>query len=359
MSEDESSKSKAPKLQPETDRGGSGRPPRKTAIGYFAEGEDDDSHRNKPNLRFGQKMVVRTVASVIGGYRVQIRDTSVDAFLKTDKTLGKNILLSVVFKEFTSSGMPTFILGQSENENFVDGKPIIRRFQSETVDTSHFKYKRCSDYLPMSIGTAFEQLNFEEINIKRFITSVSAPNFSGCIRFSSQQLLARGYMVMLVGRCIRAEYRCASETFGRNTEESILAILDNLVEEDAVVEVVNLEKKLVIPLGAPFLGTFDSWHLKREDENLVQIALDWFKYGDTRTGMIYFQSEHGAAWTAFYKGRFIGFFDVESQVFSKETGWLERYIENSHELDMQTYLLPNSSVGNKYDLGYDLVNLQE
>lgn len=70
MSEDESSKSKAPKLQPETDRGGSGRPPRKTAIGYFAEGEDDDSHRKKPNLRFGQKMIVRIMSERIGGYRV-------------------------------------------------------------------------------------------------------------------------------------------------------------------------------------------------------------------------------------------------------------------------------------------------
>jgi hypothetical protein len=121
MSEDEQSKSKAPGLQPETDRGGSGRPPRKTAIGYFVEGEDDDNLRKKPNLRFGQKMIVRIRSEMIGGYRVKIKDTEVEAYLKTDKSFQLNILLAVIFKEFhPASRIPGSIQNKNRSPNYCE-----------------------------------------------------------------------------------------------------------------------------------------------------------------------------------------------------------------------------------------------
>lgn len=358
MSEDELFKSKSPKLQPETDRGGSGRPPRKTAIGYFAEGEDDDSHKKQPNLRFGQKMVVRTVASVIGGYRVQIRDTSVEALLKTDKSFSINILLAVVFKEFTSSGMAIFVLTNKEKENFVEGKPVLRQFHSEKIDTSLLKYKRRSDTLPVSFGSAYKQVDFEELNIRRFIESISEPKFNGWVKFSSQQLLARGFLVILDGKCVGAEYRCASETFDRSTEGSILSLLDNLAVEDAVVEMNRVEREVSFALSIPFLGCFDSWHLKLDTENFIQIILDWFQFGASKSGMVCFQSEKGSAWAGFSQGKFIGFFDIESQSLKYKIEFLANYIEQARELEMQTFVLPEilsrSTNGSGFELAHFL-----
>ncbi|MCW5822351.1 MAG: hypothetical protein KIT34_06075 [Cyanobacteria bacterium TGS_CYA1] len=354
MSDDDSSKSNKPKLQPEVDRGGSGRPPRKTAIGYFSEGEDDDSHKKSPNLKYGQRMVVRTLAPVIDGYRVKIRNTDVEAVLKTNKVFQINILLVVIFKEFTNSGTPIFILSRYDQVNYVDGKPILRRFHSENIDKSRFSYKRRSDSLPMSFGTGYAQIDFEETNVRRFISQISEPNFNGCVKFSSKQLLARGYLIMMGGRCTGAEYRSASDNFDRGTEGSIANILENLVVEDAVVQVFHLQREILLAMSAPFFGEFDSWHLDKKDDGYVKTILDWFKFGTSRTGLVYFQSEIGAAWAGFFQGRFIGFFDIEKQTFRSKTEFLDRYIELSRELDMQTYVLPDLMTISNSEPGFKL-----
>lgn len=75
--------------------------------------------------------------------------------------------------------MPIFTLTTNEQENFVDSKPVVRAFYSDEFDNSRLKYKRRSDSLPMSFGTNYKRIDFEEINIKRFIESISEPNFNG------------------------------------------------------------------------------------------------------------------------------------------------------------------------------------
>lgn len=357
MSDDETSKSKVPKLQPETDRGGSGRPPRKTAIGYFAEGEDDDSYRKQPNLRFGQKMIVRIMSEMIGGYRVKIRDTSVEAFLKTDKSFQLNIRLAVIFKEFTKSGMPIFVLTNNEQENFVDGKPVLRRFYCENIDSSNLKHKRRSDSIPKTFESRVRQIDFEETNVRRFVRSIGESDFNGCIKFSSQQLLARGFLIILDGRCVGAEFRSASEPFDRSVESSILCILEHFAVEDADVQVIDIQRELVFVLSIPFQGHFDSWHLKDDAEILVQMVIDWFRSVTAKTGLIYFQSEWGAAWAVFFQGDFIGYFDIENQVFTDQFQKFEEFVKRSTLLDMQTYVLPFTGKGSTIDTGFDLAQL--
>lgn len=354
MSDDDSSKTKKPKLQPEVDRGGSGRPPRKTAIGYFSEGEDDDSHRKKDNLKYGQKMVLKILAPDLLGFRVKIKNTSVEAILNTDKAFQMNILVVGIFKGFNKSGTPVFMLSGRSQENYVDGKPVLQRFKSETLDLSKFKYKRKSDSLPMSFGTRFEQIDFEETNVRRFITNISEPNFHGCIKFSSQQILARGYLMMMGGRCIGAEYSCASETFAKSTEGSIACILDNLAVEDAVVQKFNLSREIVYTLSSPFLAKH-SWDMSNEEPDFVKRVIEDFRHGTTKTGMIQLRTQQGFAWAIFFSGRFIGFFNVETQTFRNNIEVFDKYLESSNELLAQTYVLPLFWKVADDDAGIDLI----
>lgn len=328
-----------PRPQPEVDRGGSGRPPRKTAIGYFDDPDDDESFKRRDNFKKYQKVKVVILGQLIGGYMVKVVGMDVTGTLKTERRFSEDLRVEAVFWEWTLNGTPIFILSENEMADVVKGVPKLKQIDFSKDLERKFKFKRRTDILPMPVEALIEKIDFEEINIRKFLKSLNDEAFNGFVLFSSQQLLSRGYLLMHKGLSVGCDYASASQDYDFPVEQSIKLMLEDFVAEDAIVLKCPRQPEIVLAISAAFMGVQIPWEYEVPDAQTLLLVMDWFKYGNEKTGFIQISSDLGSCFAYFYKSQFQGCFQTESQTFEQDEKEIFAFLSDSLEPSIQIYTL--------------------
>lgn len=329
-----------PKPKPEVDRGGSGRPPRKTALAYFGDAEDDDSFKRGDNFKKFQKVVVQITGQSLGGFDVQVVGMNVAGRLKTNRSFTQFSNVEVVFKEWSSSGKPVFVLSENESVDFLEGQPVLKQLDPKIHYDTKLKFKRESDILPLPVQALIERIDFEEININKFLKLLNDEAFTGFITFSSIQLLSRGFFLMHKGLCVGCHFSSASNKLEYPTEDAIKLMLDAFVAEDAVVQKCPRDEEIVVALSAAYMGKLNPWEYDTANAESLLKLFDWFKFGNDKTGLILIASDLGSCFAYFYNREFIGCFQTETQSFTTDEKDVFVFLSDSVGASIQHFILP-------------------
>lgn len=329
-----------PKPKPEVDRGGSGRPPRKTALAYFGDAEDDDSFKRGDNFKKFQKVVVQLTGQTFSGYGVQVVGMNIAGVLQTNRSFTQFSTVEAVFIKWTPSGTPLFVLSENESVDFVEGQPVLKQLDPKIHYDTKLKFKRESDILPLPVQALIEKIDFEEININKFLKSLNDEVFTGFITFSSNQLLARGFFLMRKGLCVGCHFSSASNKLEYPTEDAIKLMLDAFVAEDAVVQKCPREVEIVETLSAAYMGKLNPWEYDTANADSLLKLFDWFKYGNDKTGLILIASDLGSCFAYFYNREFIGCFQTETQSFTTDEKDVFVFLSDSVGASIQHFILP-------------------
>ncbi len=363
---DDETKKRKPKTNTETDRGGAGRPPKKTAVGY---GGGDDSPVYKP----GQLLLCKIVRAEAGGYGVSIIDAP-----------GSDIQQRSLPKQFHTGFLPTKerlipgeeVLGRfvcihnqkillSTNSGVVAGYvgagdklPKVEKFDTENF--APFRYKRATDLiLPPIQPDSLKQFKIGDYDLDWLISDVEGGKRTGCIKTSSAERRSRAAVLIYHGRAVGCVYGCYSKPDTLPTEQSLKSLLTDLSLPETEVTMYNLPEDATLAMSALFIG----YPVSRSDDYDARSYMDyicnWFEAKGTTACVAISLKQTMATCLAFiYRGKFCGAFYVENQKFIEDREIVNELLRNDPKSDAEACILPPEMTASAVRFGFSLSEIR-
>ena len=365
-----------PQTQTEPERGGSGRPPRKTAIGYGGE----DSSGYKP----GEYVSCKITAVEPGGYavkiltppksssgRTSILKTHPPGFLPTQKRLnpGQEVLARFVCihnnrillsAEFTATPESQ---KASDSQQIGDAKPsasIVVDSGKPGIELSKhqnkFRSKRATDLFPLPFDALnTKNLTMEEYDLDWLVTDLESGMFTGVMKASSKEKGSHSGMLLYRGRAVGCIYVSKDRPDTAATEESIRLMLADLKLPETQVTLYELPDNVVLPMSALFVG----YPVSRSDDYHSRAYFDyicnWFREKKLSACLAISLPSNASTCLAFvFKGQLSGIFFVEDLTFTVDEEFIFGLFNSYSNATVEASILPPEMTSSAVRLGFSL-----
>jgi len=362
--DDEAQKPK-PKTRTEPERGGSGRPPRRTAVG---SGGGDDLPRYKP----GQVVLCRVVSEEPGGYAVSVltppgnlmdrRKTTPNAdlpgFLATQAILKpaeeimakfvchfrNRILLSTTFSSKSAGGQkdsPETIAFATSDLDEPSGQQL--QSQVERNQARPHRLQRATDLFPPPVSASdVAVVNTAKGRLDRMIADIESDFYTGVVRASSEDRLSRAAMLVYQGRVVGCIYGNKNSPETPPTEEALRLMLIEMCLPDTKISMYPLPDPTVLGMSALFLGYPVQPDHESDAQSYLDYLLGWFESKQQTACLAIVLPGDAATCLAFvHEGRFDRAFHVEDREFSRTTEFVHALLKSDPGAIIEASILPS------------------
>lgn len=362
---DDDTKKRKPKTKTETDRGGSGRPPKKTAIGYGGD--------YSPVYKPGQLLLCRIERAEPGGYGVSILEAPGSdiqqktlskqfhfGFLPTTERLAPN---QEVLARFVCIHNQRILL--SANSGGAGGEVGVGDKQREVqrLDTENFapfRYKRATDLiLPPIQADSLREFKIGDYDLDWLISDLEIGMRTGCVKVTSAERRSRAAMLLYRGRAVGCVYGSKSKPDTLPTEQSLKSMFSDLSLPETNVMTYNLPENVTLAMSALFLG----FPVTRSDGYDARSYLDyicsWFENkGQTACLAISLRQTMATCLVFIYKGKFCGAFYVENQKFIEDKQIVDELLRNDPMSYVEASILTPEMTSSAVPFGFSLRQIQ-
>lgn len=379
-----------PKTKTQPDKGGSGKPPRPTAVATGGggrggdrggkgpkrnrpDGEDEGEDWGEKNLVPGQTVSCQIMRRLKGRYLVYLTRFKRDAILVTDEDLAVGttviakfdrrdsmsqiyLFLPSIQKAFwlkpyslptysflgpeDSTGRPTMIAGGFYS-SWIQAKESAST-QEEEGEQRQFQFKRATDLFPPPLETdSFLQIKMNNYESEWLVSDLESGQRTGCVRLNNEKEESRGAILVYRGRVVGCVFNSVESPETQSTKESLALFVPALKQADTVVTLYDLPESLVLAKCSLFLG----YPVQREDDynslDYYRYIMDWFKKeGGTGCMAVALSGGRGAVLGYVHQAELIGSFSVDEQIYSTEKEIFEALLEHDSGCRMAISILP-------------------
>ena len=342
--------------QTEADRGGSGQPPRKTALGYSGD-EDGD-------LKPGQSVVCEVVKAEPGCYEVLISKRGLKAFLPTQALLrtGEQILAQFV----SVHGGRIFVSARFSGDSALTNSPSheggsYRHFyipdaSAPRAQNDSLKSRRATDLMVPPINhRSVNEFKIEDHDLEWLITDLEGQMLTGCLQATCQSRLSRSAMLLYRGRAIGCIATSRSTPDNQPTEVSLQSMLADLECRDTEVRVYDLPENIVLPMSALFLGYPVQRNDNYDGRAYTDYICNWFEGKKQTACLVTSLPSHESVFLSFiYNGQFCGAFSVEDQQFNMDREFVYELLRRNPNSNVEVSILPPEMTSSAVRFGYSL-----
>ncbi len=378
-----------PKSQTEPERSGSGpggsrRPPRRTALGYSGDDQDDDDFSNRIraslNMRKWQRMQIKIVERGLQGYKVWLLATGVFAFLKTDLEFQIGSTHDVIFDQWNKDGTASFILDtdknvkQKENRTSkpkVEHKVKVQNFNLEDLlplrtenfsnisktksQTGSTLESQCpTDFLPPPLSISeWAPLNLIQHSLNDYLDWFRENAYTGIVKCKYSHFNSFGALVLFRGRCTGAIFVQDGQDETLPTKDALPQMYKAMALLGAEVVSYTLPEQIILPISAGFIGY--PYQITKENRryNFDQI-ISSLKEQNSIAVLMFISKICGTTFAYVYQGETIGTFCVEEQLFTiKDEEFLD-VDSNIEDVQLIIRTLPNEVVAESFQFGFEL-----
>lgn len=176
------------------------------------------------------------------------------------------------------------------------------------------------------------------------------------VKVTSEDVFSRSAMLLYRGRSVGCIYSCKQMTESPSTEQALEMVLDDLKLPDTKVSIFDLPESLTLSMSSLFLG-YPVAHPTDMPEaaRYMDYITDWLKTkAQTACLAIRLLSTGAHCFAYFYRGQFVGAFDVEDQLFSKEANFISQILEKDQNANIDVSILPPEMTSSAVRFGFSL-----
>ncbi len=208
---------------------------------------------------------------------------------------------------------------------------------------------------PVSV-VSLQSFKVSEYDSDWLITHLEGGMRTCSVKVTSEDVFSRSAMLLYRGRAVGCIYSCRQMPESPSTEEALEMVLDDLKLPDTKVSIYDLPESLTLTMSSLFLGYPVSHPADMpEASKYMDYITDWFNNrSQTACLAIRFPSTGAHCFAYFYRGQFVGAFDVEEQVFSKEFEFVTKILQKDQNATIDVSILPPEMTSSAVRFGFSL-----
>jgi hypothetical protein len=227
---------------------------------------------------------------------------------------------------------------------------------NQAVKTEQIRLRRAIDLiLPALDGEVPREFKISDYDLEWLITDLEGGMRTCCVKSSNDDVLSRSAILLYRGRAVGCIYCSKSMPDPPPVEMSLQYALNDLNLPNTQVTMYDLPEGLTLSSSALFLG----YPVERSDDYDARSYMDyicnWFETkGQTACLALSFPSHNGHCFAYVYRGKFVGAFYVEEQVFSKEKDYVYQLLDQEANAQLAVSILPPEMTSSAVRFGYSL-----
>jgi hypothetical protein len=227
---------------------------------------------------------------------------------------------------------------------------------SNQIKTEQIRLRRAIDLiLPALDGEVPREFKISDYDLEWLITDLEGGMRTCCVKTSNNDVLSRSAILLYRGRAVGCIYCSKSMPDPPPVEMSLQYALNDLNLPNTEVIMYDLPEGLTLSSSALFLG----YPVERSDDYDARSYMDyicnWFETkGQTACLALSFPNHNGHCFGYVYRGKFVGAFYVEEQVFSKEKDYVYQLLDQNENAQLAVSILPPEMTSSAVRFGYSL-----
>jgi hypothetical protein len=339
----------------------------------------------------GQNVICRISYAEPGGYAVVISKDGLPGFLPTQEELkideeilaqvvcvsNNRILLSERFSNTAKGGIlyksvrwedhldelqdtpnkPTFsdVTTQEHNSGQFEEDAAFNIWAK--IQQRKLRSRRAIDLIlpPMSVPS-LQAFSIADYDLEWLITQLEGGMRTCSVKVTSEEVRSRSALLLYRGRAVGCIYSCKQMPESPATEEALEMMLDDLKLPDTRVSIFDLPESLSLAMSSLFLGyPVEHPSDSQEATAYMEYITSWFQTkGQTACLAIRLPATGAHCFAYFYRGQFVGAFDVEDQIFSKDRDFLRQILEKDKQATIEVSILPPEMTSSSIRFGFSL-----
>lgn len=330
----------------------------------------------------GQNVVCRIVKPEPGGYEVIIPKDNLSGFLPTEAKLKTNeeVLAQFVCVDRNRVLLSARLSGEQLGASGRYKAPVTENWQQQLENPGaasaagitpedaafqvwaqnepvNFKLRRAIDLIlpaldadkasTCRIGDEFEDVEW-------LITQLEGGMRTGCVKAFCEPRKSRSAVLLYKGRAVGCIYGNKTLPEPQPTEPSLQMMLTDLQEPDTQLLIYDLPEEVTLAMSALFLG----YPVERNDDLDGRSYLDYigsWLHQKEQTACIAVSSQAQGTRLAFvYKGRYVGSFYVEDQIFDPDINVMYDFLAKDRMSAVSASILPPEMTSASVRFGFSL-----
>jgi hypothetical protein len=208
---------------------------------------------------------------------------------------------------------------------------------------------------PVSVA-CLQSFKIAEYDANWLITHLEGGMRTCSVKVTSEEVFSRSAILLYRGRSVGCIYSCKQMPESPSTVEALGMVLDDLELPGTSVSIFDLPESLTLTMAALFLGypVPHSVNMPEADKYLDYISGELGKKGQTACLAIRLPATGAHCFAYFYRGQFVGAFDVEEQIFSKEADFISQILQKDKNATIDVSILPPEMTSSAVRFGYSL-----
>lgn len=215
-----------------------------------------------------------------------------------------------------------------------------------------FHVRRAFDLFMPAEKSIVEYFRAEEKHLQRLADETLNGRFTGCMKFSNNNLLSRGAALFFQGRLVGAVYNAKTDSTVKPTEESFSAICHDYRSESTRVMQYPLKEEIVLSFSALFLGYPVERHDDYNTEQYRRYIQSWLRENDG-TGTLAFGHRLRCSLLFITRGELIGTFDVDDVKFERSDRAIIKFLDDYPGVSCEVSILPPELLDEHAKFGFE------